>query len=50
MWPIAMSPSSARSFSSSKTWETSPESRRVVMWPPSQVAIPADSWPRCWSA
>ena len=27
-----------------------PRSRRVVMWPPSQVAIPADSWPRCWSA
>src|SRR3954452_5348601 len=45
-----MSPSSARSFSSSKTWETSPVSRRVVMWPPSQVAIPADSWPRCWRA
>ena len=38
------------SFCSSKTCETSPVSRSVVMWPPSQVAIPADSCPRCWSA
>src|SRR6478735_6511514 len=45
-----MSPCSARSLDSSKTWLTRPWSRMAMMWPPCDVAMPADSCPRCWSA
>src|SRR5262249_55478717 len=44
------SPGRAWSWSSSKTCATSPISRRTVRRPLSDTAIPADSWPRCWSA
>ena len=37
-------------FCSSKTCVTSPRSRSTVSRPWSETAIPADSWPRCWSA
>ena len=37
-------------FRSSKTCVTSPRSRSAVRRPPSETAMPADSWPRCWSA
>src|SRR3954471_376974 len=47
---MPISPWSARSFSSSKTCDTRPRSRTVMMWPFSVVAMPADSCPRCWSA
>ena len=50
MWPIATSPGSAASFSSSNTCGTRPISRTAVTRPPSETAIPADSWPRCCSA
>jgi len=43
----AIEPVSARSLASSNTCDTRPRSRRVMMWPFSQVAMPADSWPRC---
>jgi hypothetical protein len=49
-WPTAISPGSARSFCSSNTWLTRPWSRIAMMWPLCEVAMPADSWPRCWSA
>ena len=38
------------SFSSVKTCVTRPRSRSTVSRPSSETAIPADSWPRCWSA
>ena len=44
------SPRSPRSFCSEKTCVTSPMSRSAVTRPPSDTAMPADSWPRCWSA
>ena len=50
MWPIASSPRRPESFCSSKTCVTSPRSRSAVSRPFSETAIPADSWPRCWSA
>ena len=50
MWPIATSPGSACSCCSLKTCATRPISRTTVRRPPSDTAIPADSWPRCWSA
>ncbi len=50
MCPIATSPGSAWSCCSLKTCATSPMSRTTVSRPPSETAIPADSWPRCWSA
>ncbi len=50
VWPMATSPGSAASFSSSNTWGTSPISRTAVTRPPSKTAMPADSWPRCCSA
>src|ERR1700733_1209464 len=46
-----MSPTSERSLCSSNTWATKPWSRIAMIPRPSgAVAIPADSWPRCWSA
>ena len=48
--PIAACPSSPRSFSSEKTCATRPMSRSAISCPSSETAIPADSWPRCWSA
>ena len=50
MCPIATSPGSACSCCSLKTCATSPMSRSTVSRPPSETAIPADSWPRCCSA
>src|SRR5215212_5709358 len=47
---MAISPCSARSFSSSNTCETSPRSRTVMMWPFSVVAVSFKYYPRCWSA
>jgi len=38
------------SFRSSKTVVTRPMSFITVMTSPSLIAMPADSWPRCWSA
>ena len=49
-WPIAWSPGMELRVASSKTWETSPISLYTWMRLPLLVAIPADSWPRCWSA
>ena len=46
----AMSPRSAVSDGSSKTWATRPISLCTTIRLPSLTAIPADSWPRCCSA
>src|ERR1700733_378221 len=46
-----MSPTSERSLCSSNTCATRPWSRiAMIPRPRGAVAIPADSWPRCWSA
>ena len=41
---------SGASTRSLNTLETSPMSLTTVMSSPSLTAMPADSWPRCWSA
>ena len=48
--PTAIWPVSVLSEGSSKTWATRPISLCTRMRVPSLTAMPADSWPRCWSA
>ena len=50
VWPIARSPGSVAKSDSVKTCETRPISLKTTMRSPSDVAIPADSVPRCCSA
>ena len=48
--PMARSPVRGARTLSSKTWATRPMSFTTVTSSPSLTAMPADSWPRCWSA
>jgi hypothetical protein len=48
--PTPMWPSNDARSGSENTWATSPLSLKTVTVWPSEVAIPADSCPRCWRA
>ena len=50
VWPMARCPRRPESLRSSNTVVTRPMSFITVMASPSLTAMPADSWPRCWSA